>query len=207
WWTGSTWSAQVTAATPAGARPSTGKPGIVVAVVLLVVGAGLVAPGIAFMARGFIDQVALSPSMSVPGTRTFVLAPGDYELYEAEGSVPVPALSVSVTGPDGASVPVYVPSGVATITRGTVDYGAVVGFQAVGAGAYTLAVQTENSEPDRVIVAESLTSLLRSMAAWAAAVGVGVLMGIAGVVLLVVSIVAYHRARAVPAGPGRRVGT
>lgn len=179
---------------------------MIVAIVLLVVGAGLVAPGLVFIARGIIDEVALSPSMSVPGTRTFVLTPGSYELYEAEGSDSVPALSVSVTGPDGASVPVFVPSGVATISRGTVDYGATVGFQAAAAGAYTLAVQTEDSEPDRVIVAQSMTSLLRSMAAWAAVVGLGVLLGVAGVVVLVVSIVGDRRARAVPAGPVPGVG-
>jgi hypothetical protein len=172
----------------------------------MVIGVGLVVPGLVFVARGFIDEVVLSPTMAVPGTRSFVLASGDYELYEAEGPGAIPALTLSVTGPDGASVPVYAPSGVATITRGGVQYGATVGFQAATAGDYTLTVQTgASAPPGRVIVAQSLTSVLRSLAGWAVAVVVGMVSGVAGIVVLVVSIVRYRRARSLRARLGPSV--
>jgi len=176
-------------ATSETAASSTGKTGIVVGVVLLVVAVGLAVPGAIFVAQNFVDQLALSPTMPAPGTRSLELAAGDYDLYEAEGPWVPPPLTLVVTGPTGAGVPVSVPSGAATITRGGTQYAAVAGFDAAVSGVYRLAVQAPPSAaPQRVIVAQSPVSLLRSSLGWAAAAFLGVAVGIAGIVVLIVSI-------------------
>jgi uncharacterized protein DUF2510 len=189
--------------TGAPVAPGAGRTGVIVAIVFLVVAAVVVVPSVVFIARTAIDQLVRSPTMEVPGSRSFSLTPADYFLYDPGGPGALRASEVTVVAPDGSTPPVLAPSGTETLTRNGTGYTAAVGFRALTAGTYTITVSPDVGASHQVVVAESLTSLAKSIAGWAVGLVFGVLLGIAGVVILIVSLVQRGRAkRTMAAFPG-----
>ncbi len=166
-------------------------------VILVVLAIGLFVPSVVFIGRNVYRQVAESPTMLVPGTRSFDLSAGRYDMYEAENEQgPVPALTLIVTAPDGSSVPVSAASSAETITRNGVSYASTFSFDANSTGHYTLTVRTTGSFPPwPVLIAPPLGAVVTSVAAWVGGVVLSFLIGIAGIVLLIVSGVRRSRAR------------
>lgn len=186
-------SAYATAATAPG---STGRAGIIVAVVFLAVAAVVFIPSVVFVARTAINEIVQAPTMEVPGTRSFALTSGDYVIFDPGGPGAIGVSDVSVTAPDGSSLPVAQRSGsIETITRNGVGYTAAVGFRADGAGTYTITVHPSSGTAHQVLVTHSLTSVARDVAGWALGIVFAVLLGIAGIVILIVSLVQRGRAR------------
>jgi hypothetical protein len=174
----------------------TGRTGIIVAIVFLVVAGAVFIPSVVFVARTAINEIVRAPTMEVPGTRSLSLTPGDYFLFDPGGSGAIGSSDVSVAAPDGSSLPVALrPVGTETITRNGVGYTATVGFRADTAGRYTITVHPSVGAAHEVVVAQSLTSVARDVAGWAIGIVFGVLLGIAGIVILIVSLVQRGRAR------------
>jgi hypothetical protein len=173
----------------------TGRTGIIVAIVFLVVAGVVFIPSVVMVARTAINDIVRAPSMEVPGTRSFALTTGDYFLFDPSGSGGLGSSDVSVAAPDGSSPALFSPSGSETITRNGVGYTAAVGFRADTAGTYTITVHPSAGAVHQVLVAHSLTSVARDIAGWALGIVFGVLLGIAGIVILIVALVQRGRAR------------
>ncbi len=207
WWSGRAWTEQSHWGFPAPAttegvpatlpRASAGQTGIIVGVVLIVVAIAVFVPSVVAIGRTAYRQIAESPTMLVPGTRHFNLPAGQYYVYEGEnGQGPVPALSLIVTAPDGSSTPVSAAPTAETMTRYGVSYASIFSFRANSTGEYTLTVRTAASFPPwPVLIAPPLGAVVASVAGWAAAVVLSILVGLAGSVLLILAGVRRSRAR------------
>jgi len=168
-----------------------------VGVVLIVAAIAIFVPSVVFIGRNVYRQIAESPTMFVPGTRTFELSAGHYYMYEGDnGQGPGPALTLIVSAPDGSSVPVSAASTAETITRNGVSYASTFSFDANSTGRYTFTVRTAGSSPPwSVLIAPPLGSVVTSVAAWVGGVVLSFLVGVAGAVLLIVSGVRRNRAK------------
>jgi hypothetical protein len=181
---------------PPAARPAAtaGRTGLVLAVVFLSVATVVGIPSLVFVIRTAVNQIVDAPMIPVPGTSTLHLQSGTYFLYDPNGSNGLSDADLQVTAPDGSSPLPVSPSGTETISRGGITYTASVGFRADQEGKYTIKVITSNA-PYRVILALSFTSVAASIAGWAVGLFASLLLGIAGIVLLIVSLVSRSRAR------------
>jgi hypothetical protein len=131
---------------------------------------------------------------------------GDYLVYEntatsdsgpAVGITPsgpsaVTPDQVKVVGPGGSRVPTWRGNGAETITKSSGTYSSAVGFHAAAAGTYSVTV--ESARPTSVIIAPSLGTQVGHAAPWLILSGAGMIVAIAGLVLLIVS--AHRRSRA-----------
>jgi hypothetical protein len=178
-----------------------GRTGLVLAVVFMSVAAVIGIPSLVFVIRTAVGQIVDAPMIPVPGTSTLHLQSGTYYLYDPYGSNGLSDGDLQVTASDGSSPLPATPSGTETITRGGIGYTATVGFHVDQEGNYTIKATTSRY-PYRVIVALSFTSVAASVAGWAVGLLAAVLLGIAGIVLLIVSLVARSRARRDAAGMG-----
>jgi hypothetical protein len=158
---------------------------------------------------GFAGLVG-SPVYQAPVTVSVKCDIGDYYVYQHVGSQisgpgfsysqsGVPTLTsqkVQVRGPEGAQVATWSTSGGETITKGSWIYVNTVGFHAARAGAYQVHIAAVS--PSAVIVGPSLGSQFLRAAPWLIMVGVGGLVAIAGLVLLIVSLVRRNRQNRIP---------
>lgn len=131
---------------------------------------------------------------------------GDYLVYQDTGSsdtgpvigiAPLGPLAVTpdqviVVGPSGSRVPTWAANGAETITKNSRTYNGAVGFHAVVAGSYSVTV--ESARPTSVIIAPSLGNQVVHAAPWLILSGVGMLIAVAGLVLLIV--ISNRRSRA-----------
>jgi hypothetical protein len=173
--------------------PIAGRTGLVLAVLFLSFAVVVGVPSLVFIVRTAFDQLVDAPMIDVPGTSTLSLQEGTYYLYDPYGSGSLTADNVHVTAQGGSPPTPATPSATETITRGGTTYTATVGFHADHAGLYDITVSNTGSR--RVIVALSFSSVAASIAGWAVGVVTAVLLAIAGIVLLIVSLVARSRAR------------
>jgi hypothetical protein len=174
---------------------------------LLVTGAGLLI-GIVAVVAIVIPLVGsfTSPVYPAPGNIRVHLKHAKYTVYQRTGTrsglrsstldPPAVALepgSVSVTAPDGLSIPVLDDPDTETLTRGSAIYSGTLVFEPPVAGEYDLAFN--NPVPTNVVVARSLGDAIRSVAGW---FGVGALGGavmVTGVVMWIVGATRRGRAR------------
>ena len=197
---------------PAPQPTPAGKGAIVSGLVVLLVGVVLVIAGIV----GSISTVAnlfagLGPPRTTPTEFTQTFDAGTtYAVYEqatsGSGTTGDPYLGsvtpgdITVTAPDGSSVPVTeAPSFSQTYTNSSRTFVVVATFDPPVSGAYDVSVSTEGAT---VVVAPSITVLGRSLP-WLALAGVGFVLGLAGIVVLVVGVVRRSSSRRPPAAlPG-----
>lgn len=176
-----------------------GRAAIITGIVLLVLGVVAVAIGIVGVtttASSLLGQIG--SAQTTPATITQPLQAGTpYAVYEAvpgaTGStgadVPldlqVVAADVTVTAPDGSSVPVA-DTGDEVNTVGSSDqvFGEVATFDAPTTGTYTITVATTGS----LVAVAPATSSVRQAAGWITAIGVGAILGFLGLVLLVIGL-------------------
>jgi len=181
---------------PRSAAPVAGRTGLVVAICFVVVAAVVFVPSVFFVARTVVDQIVHAPTMAVPGTLSLSLpASGDYYLYDPLGVGALDASDLVVVGPNGTAPTLGAPTGTQTVTRDGRTYTASVGFHAAVAGDYTITVRASSAGAHRVIVAPSFGTVAAEVAGWGVGIGLSVLLGIAGIVILVVALVQRSRAR------------
>lgn len=167
-------------------------------VVLALVGVVLFAFGIGNAVGGVassVNSVGEPWTAGQPSTQT--LAEGGHVIYE---QATTPTLGVSdfeIVGPQG---PATVSSSTSsTVTLGTTTYVSVVAFTAPVSGEYTITV---NGSGQQLAVGPSVAKTLGSAFGWIGAAVLGGLLTLAGVVWLIVVLVAgaRHSTPAVVAG-------
>jgi hypothetical protein len=200
--------------TPAAAAPPQvkGKGMIWTGAVLLVVGMVLVVAGIIGVVASAASLInGFGSPVSTPTTVTRTLDGGTtYAVYErsslvsGSGTLEDPLLAtvspadITVTGPGGVVVPVKDPGQMTqTFTNGGKEYFAVATFDAPTTGSYEIAIASEGAE---VLVAPSFSAFGRSVA-WVAAIGLGGLLALVGLVLLIIGLVRRASSKKAVAAP------
>jgi hypothetical protein len=182
---------ETTAAAEARSKPP--GPRLWLCIVLIVIGAAV---GIAGLAAG-VSTVVHEFDGTVYVTPTTVhrhLGSGTYEVFEDFLGTGYPA--ARVTGSGGITVPVSPSSGSDSVTRGGYSYRGVSKFTITSAGDYTIRLTRPGDV--RFFVSRSFGDLARHAAIWFALMGVGMVIGFAGVVLLIIGIVRRRNARRAP---------
>jgi hypothetical protein len=192
---------------PIEARPNQPRPpGPRLITSLVTIGIGLV------VAVGSVIAIVIplvgtfaSPSYTVPGDLYLQLHHARYTIYQHSGTrstfgsvtsdpstIPIDPTAVSVTAPDGSTVPVSYDPNRETITRGSNVYSGALEFNVPTAGQYHLTFT--NSTSTTVVVARSLSDALHGALKWFALGALGGVFVIGGVVMLIVG--ATRRGRA-----------
>jgi hypothetical protein len=207
------WSLTPAAATP---PPVKGKGLIWTGAVLLVVGIVLIVAGIVGVVASAASLISgFGSPVTTPTSVTRTLDSGTtYAVYERSslasgaGTEDDPLLAtvspadITVTGPGGVVVPVKDPGALTqTFTNGGAQYFAVATFDAPASGSYEIAIASEGAE---VLIAPSLSAFGRSFA-WIAAIGLGGLLALLGLVLLIVGLV--RRSSSKKAAPAAYAGS
>ncbi len=205
----------------AAAAPPTGKkPRLWPWIVLLAAGVVLGITGIATVVSSVVSGVhdfTDTPIYQAPAVISVNGTVGDYYVYQqdvfgnGQGTVPgstsnsdittLRPRQVRVTGPTGAPVGTWSGDGTETVTRGTEPYSNAVGFHVSTAGTYTVRIGAVT--PSDVFVAPSIGTLVRRTAGWFYLIGIGFLLGLAGLVLLIIALVrrSSYKKRLAYAGP------
>jgi flagellar basal body-associated protein FliL len=180
-----------------------GKGAIITGLVLLVVGIVVAVVGIVALVSSASNLVTeFGDTYDTPNTITRSLTAGTtYLVYEQTtgttsrpGPTSVTPSDVTVTGPDGASVPVRAPG---TQFSQSFDggpgehYVGVAQFDPPTTGTYDIAVATEGAT---VTVAPSFTAIGKALS-WIALIVLGALLGLAGLITLIVGLVRRSSSR------------
>ncbi len=209
--------------TPAAAAPPQvkGKGMIWTGVALLVVGVVLIVAGIIGVIAATASLISgFGSPVTTPTTVTRTLEKGTtYAVYELSGLASgtgttedpllatVSPADITVTGPGGVVVGVKDPGAMTqTFTNGGKEYFAVATFDAPATGSYEISIATEGAE---VLIAPSFSAFGKSFA-WIAAIGLGGLLALIGLILLIVGLVrrsSSKKAVAPAAGPTARPPT
>jgi hypothetical protein len=181
-----------------------------ISVLVLVVGIVLGVFGLFKAISPLVNTLTSSP-FSVPGEAQFHLSHARYTLYERTGDAGFGGFStgrattitpdkVSVIAPDGEPIDVTYPTADEHITRNGSVYVGAVQFSAPAAGLYTVRVRTPSGQ---VIVARSLTDIVRRTLKWWGLVALGGALAIAGTVMWIVGASRRRRAQriAIPVLP------
>jgi hypothetical protein len=181
---------------PAG-EPATKRPGphLALCIALIVVGAGLgitgLAVGVAKVVHNFTGTVYTAPAtvhrQLGSGTYEVFAETDDASAFDPFGAV-LRAADVQVTSASGQSIPTTDRIGTDEhLDRGSANYDGVVDFTIHTAGDYTIKVAGHRGE--RFFVSRTFGDLAKHAAIWFVLMGIGILVGIAGIVLLIVGIV------------------
>jgi hypothetical protein len=189
--------------------------GLVAAVCLLVGAVLLGAVGVvgaaAVSGHSFLAAM-VGPVEPTPAHFTRDLQPGSYLIYQLTGTshrigplttsfdsgVTINVGAVVILGPDGRLVPLSPPTFTQTVDRGDEHFTGAVEFVVHDPGVYRIDIETPGQQ---VIVAASLGNMFGRARAWLAIVVLAMLLGTAGLVVLVVSLVSGRRRPATPGGP------
>jgi len=148
----------------------------------------------------FVRIVTSAKTLTVPGSTRLHLSSGEYVIFEATGTTDerggygrsIDTGSVRITGADGTAVAVSRAGGATeTITRDDQDYTGAVEFKLPKTADYDFEIRGD--APGGALVGRSPTDVLRRAVPWMVIGGLGVLIGVAGIVLTIVgSIRRYH---------------
>lgn len=211
WWDGTAWTDHYHDQPPAFPAPMAGtaptprtgrRPGppLAISIAMIVVGFLVtMAAGISVVLP-FVRIVTSAKTLTVPGSTRLHLSSGEYVIFEATGTTDerggygrsIDTGSVRITGADGTAVAVSRAGGATeTITRDDQDYTGAVEFKLPKTADYDFEIRGD--APGGALVGRSPTDVLRRAVPWMVIGGLGVLIGVAGIVLTIVgSIRRYH---------------
>jgi hypothetical protein len=169
-------------------------PSLVISLIVLFVGIAVLIPsvwaGFAPIVRGFTKSPVLTPVNT-----TMHFSHGKYLVYvrtdDLFGETITPG-DVHVFGPDGR-IATGIPSNNENITRGGSKYVGTVEFDIPSKGDYTVQINTTN--PHEVIITRSIFDSVQAALGWFAAMGLGAILVITGIVLIIVGSVRRGRAQ------------
>jgi hypothetical protein len=176
-----------TAGTGAPSKPP--GPRLALCIALIVIGAVLGITGLAVGVTQVVHEFD-GTVYTAPATVQRHFDTGTYEVFE---DVPGYGVPVQVRGPGGLPVATRSSTTSDTVTRGGSSYQGVAEFTVASAGDYTVTMRGHAGT--RFFVSRTFGDLARHAAGWFVMLGFGVLVGFAGVVLLIIGIVRRRNAR------------
>jgi hypothetical protein len=193
-------------ATTPTSEPAAKAPGphLALCIALIVLGAAVGITGLAVGVAKVVHEFS-GTVYTAPDTVQRHLGTGKYEVFEevaddlnlAPFGDNLTAADVKVTSANGQTVPTTDRTGTSEhITRGSVSYDGVVDFTIHSAGDYSITVSGHRGE--RFFVSRTFGDLAKHAVIWFVMMGLGILIGFAGVVLLILGIVRRRNARRPP---------
>ena len=126
-----------------------------------------------------------TPTEIIPATIHHHLGAGQYRIFESRDDVsPIDTSQVTITAPDGTTVPSHPVDQNETFTRNSTDFVSMLGFTAPHSGDYT--IRFDSTGTGEVFLRRTLGDLFRQAAPWAALFIASALGVVVGVVLAVV---------------------
>lgn len=176
-------------------------------IVVLVVGFVLAPIGVAVYVSKSVVPLFSNTSRATPAVFSQHLDPGTYYVFEQQGDfgspgvpAPIGPAQVVVESQDGARLEVFTPGGIDLLGIAGASFRSVVGFTVDATGNYVVHVRNTDASSVPVMVAPSyLTALTRNLG-WLWLSGVGVLVFLAGLILLIVRSVERSKQRRNPSG-------
>lgn len=176
--------------------------GTILLVLSVVAGIGGIV-GIAATGVNSVSNLLDSPRMSVPGTSSLTLETGTWIIYEATGTsrgsgpivggvTTIRPSDVTVTGPDGATVPTGIPGGTQTVTVNSTVYTGAVSFPVNTTGTYRITIDDVDS--GTVLVGRSVFDEFKSIGIWIVVFLSSGLLFLIGLIVLIVGIVRRSKA-------------
>jgi hypothetical protein len=193
-------------ATAAPPEPAARRPGPSLAWSLIVGAVGLLV-GIVSAVAIVIPLVGVftSDAYTVPGEIHLHLHDTRYTVYQRTGdrspfgisnpddsTVRLSPEMLTVTAPDGSTVPVLYDSRSESITRGSAEYTSSLTFDPPAGGDYVLQFTRVSTT---VIVARSVSDAIRGVLVWFGVGAIGGAILLAGIVMLIVGVVRRGRAK------------
>jgi hypothetical protein len=187
--------------------PPMRAPGPRLLISFIVMGAGFLIGLVAVVAIALpFANTLTSKEYPVPGTITLNLHEARYTVYQFtgtrslfggesnSGAYRIAPSAVTVTAPDGSTVPVSYTTRDEVLTRGSRQYQGALDFDAPAKGHYVIVF--DRSAPSTfVVVSRSVEDVLRSVVGWFALGALGGVVLVAGVIMLIVGIVRRGRAK------------
>jgi hypothetical protein len=178
-------------------RPPRPRPRLGLAIGLIVLGIALGILSFVMVTLPLLRLVKEAPALATPGSVTLHLNKGLYKVFEPTGTVtnavtPIHAADVNVSGPGGGGIPVSDTDPNENITRGNRRYASAAAFRASTPGDYTVRIGGAHGQ---ALIVRSLADAVRSRVGWVAAIPIGGLCFLIGLVLLIVGIVRRSRAK------------
>ena len=177
-------------------RPPKPRPRLGLAIGLIVLGIALGILSFVMVTLPLLRLVKEAPTLATPGSVTLHLNKGLYKVFEPTGTVtnavtPIHAADVNVSGPS-EGIPVSDTDPNENITRGKSRYASAAAFRVSTPGVSTVRIAGAHGE---VLIVRSLADAVRSRVGWVAAIPIGGLFFLIGLVLLIVGIVRRSRAK------------
>lgn len=168
-------------------------------VVVAMIGMGMGIASVVLIARTAIDATSMA-SMPVPGSQSYTLDPGTYNVYEKTGSAADPGESsillkdITVTSPTNTDLTVSSPLTNETLTDSSGTWAAIGRFTAATHGSYRVDIATKPSTTStRAKIGPSFTSLTGDIVGWVLLMLGGGLVFIVGTILFIVGLVRRSR--------------
>ena len=181
------------------------KGALITGIVLVVLSVVVFIAGIVWGGVKVATTVSDSPVFATPGQVTTTLDAGEHALWTPTTGLTLPPAAVTVTGPSGeVTTSRYSSSTSVTVTKGSDSYSPELTFNAPTTGSYTVVVDDIGGTTD-VLVGPPPGIVGDTFIVIAAAFGVASLIGLVGVVLFIIGLVARSRAKKAaqpPVGPG-----
>lgn len=182
-----------------------------VGAVLAVLGTVAAIVSVVLIASAAIEATS-APSMSVPGTHTYTLEAGTYNVYENVGTssgfgtneTSILLKDITVNAPSGTSLTVSPVAGNETLSDNSGSYVAVGRFTAATSGAYTVQIASSAGTTARSAkVGPTLNRVATDVVKWVLLMLGGGALAVVGVIVLIIGMVRRSRAtRANRPGPG-----
>jgi hypothetical protein len=179
------------------------KPGprLSISIIVIVIGTIVGITGLAVAVPKFVDEFQGPIHHVGDGPYTEHFAKGTFELFAGVTSDTVRTplqgpngiTGLQVTGPDGTTLAINTNPANETLGRSGIDFLAIASFKTPAAGDYQIQVAGDQGEP--FVIKSSFGDVFRRAGGWLAMMGGGILIGIAGVVMLIVGIVRRRRTR------------
>jgi hypothetical protein len=185
---------------PVAPAPSSRPPGPSLALSLLVGTLGIVIGVVAVVAIiiPLVDHLG-SDAYRVPGEIHLHLKHERYLVYQREefadvfGAVNLSPATLTVTGPDRATVPVEFDGRDEKFSKGSTDYRSTLSFEPPASGDYELVFT--NRLATEVVVARSTEDVVRSVLVWFGVAALGGAVLLAGIILLIIGVTRRGRAK------------
>lgn len=182
-------------------RPPKPRPSLGLAIGLMVLGIALGILSFVMVTLPLLKLVKEAPSVATPGSVTLHVNRGLYKVFEPTGTVtnavtPIHAADVNVSGP-GGGIPVSDTDPNENLTRANRRYASATAFRVSTPGDYTVRIGGAHGQ---ALIVRSLADAVRSRVGWVAAIPIGGLCFLIGLVLLIVGIARRSRAKAAFSG-------
>jgi hypothetical protein len=176
-------------------------PSVLVSVIVIILGTVLGITGLAEGIKGAVNDVRGIDTGLTPATLTRHLDTGTWEVFASEPAGIMTPSDVTVTSQSGQQIPTRgLHNSAQSRTNDGREYDGQVEFTISRAGTYQVVVRGDPDVP--ILLSKSFGDVARHAAKWFVLMAIGILIGFAGIIILIIGIARRRSARRGPPAAG-----